>query len=159
MPNTHETLTSLFDDIADAIREKTGAADELVADAFPDAIRAILTGASTAITTLYGSDQTQATLFTGLSFAPKHVFFFCTDGVNLTPGLMSTILWKPTGQTSSQRVGIGVSTGFGVVLSRGTTSGLNVTPTAQSYSVTYESNGRAEWKLTAGKLYCAVAVG
>lgn len=40
MPNTHSTLTSLFDDIADAIRAK-GATGDIVADNFPTAINAI----------------------------------------------------------------------------------------------------------------------
>lgn len=44
MPNNHETLTSLFEDIADAIREKTGSEAEIVADEFPEAIAAIPTG-------------------------------------------------------------------------------------------------------------------
>lgn len=41
MANTHTTLTSLFIDIADAIREKTGGTDAIVADNFPSAIEAI----------------------------------------------------------------------------------------------------------------------
>lgn len=44
MPNNHETLTSLFEDIADAIREKTGSEESIVADEFPEAIAAIPTG-------------------------------------------------------------------------------------------------------------------
>lgn len=45
MPNTHETLTSLFSDIANSIRAKTGESRELVADNFPAEIDAIPTGA------------------------------------------------------------------------------------------------------------------
>lgn len=41
MANKHENLTSLFTDIADAIREKTGGTDSIVADKFPEAISAI----------------------------------------------------------------------------------------------------------------------
>lgn len=41
MPNTHDTLTSLFNDIADAIREKDGTSENIVADTFPDRIAAI----------------------------------------------------------------------------------------------------------------------
>lgn len=44
MPNTHSTLTGLFSDIADAIREKTGGTDSIVADTFPEAISAIPAG-------------------------------------------------------------------------------------------------------------------
>ena len=43
MANKHENLTSLFTDIADAIREKTSGISTLVADDFPEAIRAINT--------------------------------------------------------------------------------------------------------------------
>ena len=44
MPNTHETLTSLFSDIADAIRAKTGDSNDIIADDFPTAIVAIPSG-------------------------------------------------------------------------------------------------------------------
>ena len=44
MPNTHETLTSLFSDIANSIRAKTGESGVLVADNFPAEIDAIPTG-------------------------------------------------------------------------------------------------------------------
>lgn len=43
MPNTHETLTSLFSDIADAIRAKTGGTADITADTFPTAIGGIRT--------------------------------------------------------------------------------------------------------------------
>lgn len=43
MPNTHSTLTSLFSDIADAIRGKTGSSATIVADDFPTAIANIPT--------------------------------------------------------------------------------------------------------------------
>lgn len=43
MANTHTTLASLFDDTADAIREKKGTTAEIVADNFPTEIRSIAT--------------------------------------------------------------------------------------------------------------------
>lgn len=48
MPNTHSTLTSLFQDIADSIRQKTGASSDqkIVADNFPTEIANIPTGGS-----------------------------------------------------------------------------------------------------------------
>lgn len=46
---THNTLTALFDDIADAIREKTGDTAAIVADDFPAEVRAIVTGVETTI--------------------------------------------------------------------------------------------------------------
>ena len=39
MANKHASLSALFTDIADAIREKTGETDSIVADDFPDVIR------------------------------------------------------------------------------------------------------------------------
>ena len=41
MPNTHSTLASLFGDIADAIRAKTGGSADIVADDCPTAIAGI----------------------------------------------------------------------------------------------------------------------
>ena len=42
MAETYSTLAALFTDIADAIREKTGATATIVADDFPDVIRNVL---------------------------------------------------------------------------------------------------------------------
>lgn len=42
MANNHETLTALFTDIADAIREKTGGTEPIVADTFPTRISGIV---------------------------------------------------------------------------------------------------------------------
>lgn len=44
MPNRHETLTSLFEDVADAIRDKTGSNELIKADNFDTAIAAIPSG-------------------------------------------------------------------------------------------------------------------
>lgn len=46
MANTYETLTSLFTDIADAIRRKTSETGVIVADKFPEAIAGIKTGST-----------------------------------------------------------------------------------------------------------------
>ena len=50
MPNTHDTLASLFGGIADAIRAKTGGSADIVADDFPSAISAIPTGGTPTLT-------------------------------------------------------------------------------------------------------------
>jgi len=42
MANKHTTLVSLFDDIADAIRELLGTSPNIVADNFPDKLREIM---------------------------------------------------------------------------------------------------------------------
>lgn len=44
MPNVHTTLSSLFTDIANAIRAKTGSSAQIVADNFPSEIANISTG-------------------------------------------------------------------------------------------------------------------
>lgn len=60
MANIHTTLTSLFSDIADKIREKTGGTDKIVADNFPDAISSIpIDGIDTSDATALASDIVQ----------------------------------------------------------------------------------------------------
>jgi hypothetical protein len=44
MANTHSTLASLFSDIADAIRAKTGGSASITADNFPSEIASIPSG-------------------------------------------------------------------------------------------------------------------
>ena len=51
MAETYSTLAALFTDIADAIREKTGEADSIIADDFPDMIRERLQAAPPAYLT------------------------------------------------------------------------------------------------------------
>ena len=47
MTNKHESLIALFTNIANAIREKTNGIDSIIADDFPNAIRAIESGIDT----------------------------------------------------------------------------------------------------------------
>ena len=47
MPNTHQNITALLGDVADAIREKDETTDPIVADTFPARIRAIPSGGGT----------------------------------------------------------------------------------------------------------------
>lgn len=56
MANSHSNLTSLFTDIASAIREKNGSNDAIVADAFPSAIRLISVGVDTSDATAKASE-------------------------------------------------------------------------------------------------------
>lgn len=58
MANNHETLASLFTATADAIREKTGGTEPIVADLFPEAIKEIETGSKT-----YGNGVGQISSF------------------------------------------------------------------------------------------------
>jgi hypothetical protein len=62
MPNTHETLASLFSDIADAIRAKTGGTESITADNFPSAIAEISTGGGGAISSYTGYTPNVQTL-------------------------------------------------------------------------------------------------
>lgn len=52
----HQTLTSLFSAIADAIRGKTGGSDSIVADNFPEAIAGISSGTDTSDATATAGD-------------------------------------------------------------------------------------------------------
>lgn len=83
MPNTHTTLTSLFSDIADAIRNKTGSSADIVADNFPTEIDAIPTGVTPAEfndvnfydydgTILYSYTAAEALALTELPANPSH---------------------------------------------------------------------------------------
>ena len=57
MANKHNTLRNLFTDIADAIREKTGSTDAIIADNFPNIIRNITTGIETNFEIIGGTTQ------------------------------------------------------------------------------------------------------
>ena len=80
MPNTHTTLTSLFSDIADAIRGKTGSSATIVADNFPTAIANIPTGG--------GSPNIQSLSVTtnGTYTAPTGVDGYSPVAVNVSGG-------------------------------------------------------------------------
>lgn len=55
---THTTLVSLFNDIASAIRQKTGAQATIIADNFPQAIQNIPTGQARSSADLTTNDDT-----------------------------------------------------------------------------------------------------
>ena len=77
MPNSHSTLTSLFSDIANAIRAKTGNSGTIVADNFPSAIAAITTGSSGPSITGYASFEKQVDLL-GAQSGSKSVTYTVT---------------------------------------------------------------------------------
>ena len=68
MSLTHTSLASLFSDIADAIRAKTGSNALIVADEFPDAI-ALISSRRTNDVTFYDYDGTQVASYTAAEFA------------------------------------------------------------------------------------------
>ena len=90
MDNTHANLTSLFSDIADEIRNKTGSLSPIVADNFPTAISQIETGGGGDLPTgikgiWYGSytpssDISSTTGFTvthNMGYTPTVVYCWC----------------------------------------------------------------------------------
>lgn len=68
MANKHDTLNSLFTDIADAIREKTGSTEQIVADDFPEKIKELPTGGSSVAGTLCHSKTFESVM--GWSLVP-----------------------------------------------------------------------------------------
>ena len=91
MPNTHTTLTSLFSDIADAIRAKTGDSAAIIADNFPAAIQAIGTDIPANVELYSGSgyyssleDELSISISTGYDLPPSFVLLIVqisTDNV------------------------------------------------------------------------------
>lgn len=97
MPNTHSTLTSLFSDIADSIRAKTGSNSTIVADDFPDAIDAIPTGGSSTTPWWVAYDEPQL-----LHTATYTLLLSSTNYSSLTPSTTSQTLTQPaTSYTAS----------------------------------------------------------
>lgn len=107
MPNAHETLGSLFSDIADAIRDKKGETSEVkyVADNFPDAIAAISGGYST-LTTItgttgsktVGSEARLAVSYTDSLISGAQLYcIIYSDIYTTTYPTLSFIVFKPDG--------------------------------------------------------------
>ena len=95
---THTTLSNLFSDIADAVRTKTGSAEEIIADDFPTAIAAISGGGTPTIngrafdcgTFTLANDQ--AAIFTiphSLGVVPRSAFIWAKSS-DLNVGKTST---------------------------------------------------------------------
>ncbi len=80
MPNTHATLASLFGDIADAIRAKTGSQADIVADDFPSAISAISGGGLSDVQ--YYDSQTK--FYAASDTGPKNVAVTCPLNASYT---------------------------------------------------------------------------
>lgn len=75
MPNTHSTLTSLFSDIANAIRAKKGTSADIVADNFPSEIASIPSGGGSlpsSISKIDGGSFTVASNTDGRNYSILH---------------------------------------------------------------------------------------
>lgn len=102
MSNQHSTLTGLFSDIADAIREKRGSSASIVADAFPTAIRAIPSGGGgddIAISILDGtiSEYTNSNITQLRAYA----FYRCTNLKSANFPLITTVNAGAFGECTS----------------------------------------------------------
>lgn len=85
MPNTHSTLTSLFTDIADAIRDKKGTSESIVADDFPTEIASIPTGTAEANVVDYTPSVDTRAIQVGyqLNRVPFLFGFYAVDSVDI----------------------------------------------------------------------------
>lgn len=151
MPNTHDTLTSLFSDIAQAIRDKKGETSEVkyVADEFPDAIADIQTGGGystlTAITGTTGSQSTGSSGVLNVSFtdslvagAKLYCIIFADIYTTNSPAL-SYIVFKADGTVVGRNVtSISVSIGsdsFTVSISRSAGTGQTYRYTFRGFAL------------------------
>ena len=95
MPN-HTSLASLFGDIADAIRAKTGGSGQIVADQFPQAISAITDGAVGTAT----STRTSTTVISfSVAGAPKAFFVYpqyFVDSADITDQPIVSVIYDGT---------------------------------------------------------------
>lgn len=72
MPNTHTTLSELFTDIADAIREKSGDSGTIKADDFPSEI-ANIQGGGVTVTPFIATENGIYVAPEGTAYSPVHV--------------------------------------------------------------------------------------
>ena len=79
---------SSLQDIANAIREKTGGTEPILPSEMGDVIRAIETGESALkyATGSIASGTAKTVTVTGLTFTPAFVFFYSTSGPSLSAG-------------------------------------------------------------------------
>lgn len=91
MPN-HTSLVSLFGDIADAIRGKTGGSSQIAADDFPTAIAGITSLRVGTKTITTSSSGIVGINFTDLPAEP--VYFFCFGTPSYTGGMSGSTSYR-----------------------------------------------------------------
>lgn len=140
MPNTHSTLSSLFTDIANAIRNKTGGTAQIVADDFPTEIANIPSG---------GIDPSDATATESDILNPKTAYL--SDGTKHTGSMVNRGAVSQTldTTTTSYTIPSGYHNGNGSVSV--TTQTKSVTPSTNSQTVSADS-GKVLESVTVGAI-------
>lgn len=134
MPNTHSTLASLFGDIADAIRAKTGGSADIVADEFPTAIAAIPTGGTPTPVDLTTVDR--SVTYDNVYFLGSNLTITKEKSINLISGVKYYLITFDTSyDTTSTASGAAYAlcSASGSVIASdnsGTVSALTVTKTS-----------------------------
>ena len=152
MPNTHTTLTSLFEDIADEIRTKTGGSSDIVADDFPSAIAAIPTGGGySTLTAIDGTTGNKMSTQSGGSYVLNADYshslvsgakLYCmiySDAYTTSPPSMYYIVFTPDGTVvgrSANAISVSISGDtFTVSISRSAGSGTRYYYTFRGFAL------------------------
>lgn len=145
MNNTHANLTSLFGDIADAIRSKTGSSNSIVADDFPTEISNIETGGGGDLPTgikgiWYGSytpssniaSTTGFTVTHNMGYTPTVVYCWCDTYIPVE-STQSILAIVNNSKATTMFINGGITNQYGYVSFNNTTTTSGGTLAASSY--------------------------
>ena len=153
---THTTLSNLFSDIADAVRTKTGSAEEIIADDFPTAIAAISGGGTPTIngktfdcgTFTPASDITaNYTVSHALGRTPEFLVLWTVNNDFAVQGVLGK--WNANIGTVSRNVGVIAANGDPAAATGGNSS----TYRSAAGATTLTLNCSATYPLLAGVEY------